>query len=123
MRLATVSHALLSEAANPAAVDAVFPPPQRKSLCAPVAALRNRIPRAAGDERERFPLRNVGFERDVARDSPKVVGQGLAVPDSVNAGFRMRRFAQRRAVADCENFGMRDALQRGGDEREAALVG
>ena len=83
-----------------------FHHPERKSLRAPVAALRDCIASAARDERERFLLRHVGRGRGVAHDAAQVLDQDLTVAHRVHAGFDAASLPQRRAVADREDFRM-----------------
>src|SRR6267378_465217 len=96
------------EAPDPAPVDPVLPAPDPAALRGPVAALRDCIARAAAQEEQGAGVRLIGLQAFVSDEAPQIFNQHRTLPHRINA----RLGIQRRAIADREDLGMRNAAQR-----------
>src|SRR5207247_10271560 len=96
------------EAPDPAPVDPVLPVPAPAALRGPLAALRDRVARAAAQQEQGAGVRLIGFQPLVSREVSQVFHQQRTLPHRIDP----RHGNARRAVAGREDLGMRNAAQR-----------
>src|SRR6267142_1597217 len=98
----------VGQAPDPAPVDPVLPAPDPAPLRGPLAALRDRVARTAAQQEQGAGVRLIGFQAFVSDEVSQIFHQRRALPHRVNA----RLGIERRAIADREDLGMRNAAQR-----------
>src|SRR5207302_650157 len=96
------------EAPDPAPVDPVLPVPDPAALRGPLAALRDRVARAAAQQEQGARVRLIGLQALVSDEVSQVFHQRRALPHRVNARLGIERCA----IAGRKDLGMRNAAQR-----------